>query len=95
MQKVSKFWKEGFEKWRIDAVGPLPITRKVKSYILTVVDYLSRWAKATPVRRITSKDVSKFVYEEICCKFGVPLELLSLMKDQVSGLICWITFVRK
>ena len=53
-----------FEKWG-------------KCYILTAVDYLSRWAEASAVRQVTAKDVAKFVYEDICCKFGVPLELLS------------------
>ena len=71
-----------FEKWGIDAVGPLPITSRGKSYILTAVDYLSRWAEARAVKQITAKDVAKFVYEDICCKFGVPLELLS---DQGPG----------
>ncbi|MCO5548625.1 hypothetical protein L7F22_002085 [Adiantum nelumboides] len=54
-----------FEKWGIDAVGPLPITSRGKNYILTAVDYLSRWAEAKAVRQITAKDVAKFVYEEI------------------------------
>ncbi|MCO5579123.1 hypothetical protein L7F22_032975 [Adiantum nelumboides] len=66
-----------FEKWGIDAIGPLPITSRGKSYILTALDYLSRWAKAIAVKQITAKDVAKIVYDEICCKFGVPLELLS------------------
>ena len=57
-------------------MGPLPITSRGKSYILIAVDYLSRWAEAKAVRQITAKDVAKFVYEDICCKFGVPLELL-------------------
>ena len=71
-----------FEKWGIDAVGPLPITSRGKSYIITVVDYLSRWVEARAVKHITAHDVAKFVYEDICCKFGVPLELLS---DQGPG----------
>ncbi|MCO5578412.1 hypothetical protein L7F22_032254 [Adiantum nelumboides] len=66
-----------FEKWGIDAIGPLPITSRGKSYILIAVDHLSRWAEAIAVKQITAKDVAKFVYDEICCKFGVPLELLS------------------
>ncbi|MCO5607106.1 hypothetical protein L7F22_061298 [Adiantum nelumboides] len=66
-----------FEKWGIDEIGPLPMTARGKCYILTAVDYLSRWAEAKPVKQITSKDVAKFVYEDICCKFGMPLELLS------------------
>ncbi|MCO5598190.1 hypothetical protein L7F22_052282 [Adiantum nelumboides] len=71
-----------FEKWRIDAIGPLLITSRGKSYILIAVDYLSTWAEAIAVKTITAKDVVKFVYNEICCKFGVPLELLS---DKVPG----------
>ncbi|MCO5556648.1 hypothetical protein L7F22_010199 [Adiantum nelumboides] len=66
-----------FEKWGIDAIGPLPITARGKCYILTAVDYLSRWVEAKSVKQIISKDVAKFVYEDICCKFGMPLELLS------------------
>ncbi|RYA46319.1 hypothetical protein DD606_24495 [Enterobacter cloacae complex sp. GF14B] len=66
-----------FEKWGIDAICVLPITSRGKIYILTSVDYLSRWAEAIAVKQITAKDVAKFVYDEICCKFGVPLELLS------------------
>ncbi|MCO5599950.1 hypothetical protein L7F22_054057 [Adiantum nelumboides] len=40
------------------------------------VDYMTRWAEATTSVRITAKEVAKFVYESICCKFGVPLEIL-------------------
>ena len=71
-----------FEKWGIDAVGPLPITSRGKSYTLTAVDYLSRWAEAKVVRQIIAKDVAKSMYEDICCKFGVSLEILS---DQGPG----------
>ena len=66
-----------FEKWGIDTIGPLPMTIRGKCYILTAVDYLLRWAKACVVKKIDAKDVARFVYEDICCKFGVPLELLS------------------
>ncbi|MCO5555449.1 hypothetical protein L7F22_008994 [Adiantum nelumboides] len=66
-----------FEKWGLDAIGPLPMTGKRNAYILIAVDYLSRWAEAKAVKQITSKEMGKFVYEHICCKFSVPLELLS------------------
>ena len=58
-------------------MGPLPITSRGKSYILTAKDYLFRWAKTKEIRQITAKEVTKFVYENICCKFGMPLQLLS------------------
>lgn len=66
-----------FEKWGLDAIGPLPVTARGKCYIITAVDYLSRWAEAKAVRQVMAKDVAKFIHEEVCCRFGVPLELLS------------------
>lgn len=30
-----------------------------------------------PSSRITAKEVSKFIFEFICCRFGVPLEIIS------------------
>ena len=45
-----------FEKWGIDAVGPLPTaTQRGKCYILTAVDYLSRWAEAKAVKQRSCK----------------------------------------
>ncbi|MCO5561833.1 hypothetical protein L7F22_015457 [Adiantum nelumboides] len=66
-----------FEKWGIDAIGPLPRTNSGKLYIIMGMDYMTRWAEATTSARITAKEIAKFVYESICCKFGVPLEILS------------------
>ena len=65
-----------FEKWVIDGIGPLSVTNRGKCYILTAVYNLSCWTEASAVCKVTTKDVAKFVYEDICCKFGVPLELL-------------------
>ncbi|MCO5560961.1 hypothetical protein L7F22_014581 [Adiantum nelumboides] len=66
-----------FEKWGIDAIGSLPCTSTAKQYILTATDYMTRWAKAASVARITATDVSKFVLNYICSRFGTPLEILS------------------
>ncbi|MCO5560510.1 hypothetical protein L7F22_014125 [Adiantum nelumboides] len=66
-----------FEKWGIDAIGPLPRTSTDKQYILTATDYMARWVEAASVARITAADVSKFVLDYICSRFGTPLEILS------------------
>ncbi|MCO5553797.1 hypothetical protein L7F22_007323 [Adiantum nelumboides] len=66
-----------FEKWRIDAIGPLPRATSGKLYIIMGVDYMTRWAEATTTSRITAVEVAKFIFEHICCRFGVPLEILS------------------
>ncbi|MCO5554174.1 hypothetical protein L7F22_007700 [Adiantum nelumboides] len=66
-----------FEKWGIDAIGPLPRTSTGKQYILTATYYMTRWAEAASVARIIAADVSKFVLDYIRSRFGTPLEILS------------------
>ncbi|MCO5608680.1 hypothetical protein L7F22_062894 [Adiantum nelumboides] len=58
-------------------IKPLPRTSSRKQYILTATDYMTRWAKAACVARITAANVSKFVLDYICSRFGTPLEILS------------------
>ncbi|MCO5602294.1 hypothetical protein L7F22_056423 [Adiantum nelumboides] len=66
-----------FEKWGIDAMGPLPRTANGKLYILVAIDYMTRWVEAQSVAKVNEKIVSKFVYTQICCRFGTPLEIVS------------------
>ena len=64
-------------QWSIDAIGLLPRIATNKEYIIVGVDYMTRWEVATPTNRITTKDVAKFVFNNICCRFGTPLEIIS------------------
>ncbi|MCO5598377.1 hypothetical protein L7F22_052472 [Adiantum nelumboides] len=66
-----------FEKWGIDAMGPLPRTANGKLYILVAIDYMTRWVEAQSIAKVNEKTVSKFVYTQICCRFGTPLEIVS------------------
>ncbi|MCO5561636.1 hypothetical protein L7F22_015257 [Adiantum nelumboides] len=66
-----------FEKWGIDAMGPLPRTKNGKLYIFVAIDYMTRWVEAQSVTRVNEKTVSRFVYTHICCRFGTPLEIVS------------------
>ena len=38
---------------------------------------MTRWAEAVAIRRITIEVVAKFVFDNICCRFGTPLEIVS------------------
>ncbi|MCO5549903.1 hypothetical protein L7F22_003378 [Adiantum nelumboides] len=66
-----------FEKWGIDAMGPLPRTTNGKLFILVAEDYMTRSVEVQSIARVNEKTVSKFVYTHICCRFGTPLEIVS------------------
>ncbi len=66
-----------FERWGIDIVRPLPQTEDGYRYIVVAIDYFFRWPEARPLTHANARQVAKFIYEEIICRFGVPKVLQS------------------
>jgi len=60
----------------VDFIGLFPISHGF-SYILLVVDYVSRWVEAKATITNDSKVVVDFVRSNIFCKFGVPRAIIS------------------
>ena len=66
-----------FERWGINIVGPLPQTEDGYRYIVIAIDYFSRWSEARPLIYANARQVAKFIYEEIICRFGASRVLQS------------------
>ncbi|RDX85794.1 putative protein K02A2.6, partial [Mucuna pruriens] len=73
---------EVFNVWGIDFMGPFTISEG-NSYILLVIDYVSRWVEVKVTRTNNAKAVVTFLKSNIFCRFGVPKALIS---DQESHL---------
>jgi len=56
-----------FEKWIIDFVGPIqPQGNKTGvRYIITAIEYLTRWAEAQPVKDCIGATAAKFLFEYV------------------------------
>ena len=50
----------------IDMIGLLPLTKKGNKYIVTLVDYFSKWPEAAPLPDKTAAGVALFLYELFC-----------------------------
>ncbi len=61
-----------FERWGIDIVRPLPQTKDGYRYIVIAIDYFLRWPEAWPLTHANARQVAKFIYEEIICRFSTP-----------------------
>ena len=46
----------------MDLIGPMPETPRGNKYIITLTDYLSKWAEAAPLPDKTAAGVAKFIY---------------------------------
>jgi len=61
-----------FAQWGMDIVGPFPIGRAQKKFILVAVDYFTKWVEAEALANITARQVHSFVWRNIICRFGLP-----------------------
>ena len=68
-----------FETSTIDFIVPFPKEGKKTGarYIITTVEYVTKWAESEPVPSCTKEVVAKFIYENIITRFGCPLTLIS------------------
>ena len=67
------------QKWGLDFVGPfIPVAARTgNKYILVTTDYCTKWVEAKALRDNTMASMTKFLYEQIWCRFGCPIELIS------------------
>ena len=69
-----------YEPWNtvgIDLTGPLPKTRRGHLYILVVIDYFTKWVELFPLSDTKAKTISQIFLDEVICRFGFPVRIIS------------------
>jgi len=68
-----------FENWAIDFVGPIsPLGKTIGAhYLITVIEYLTRWVEAKPTKDCTGATIIKFLFEYVLTMFGCSKVLIS------------------
>ncbi|RVW62879.1 Gag-Pol polyprotein [Vitis vinifera] len=66
-----------FAQWGMDVVGPLRTAPAQKKFLLVATDYFSKWVEAEAYASIKDKDVTKFVWKNIICRFGIPQTIIA------------------
>ena len=56
----------------MDIVGPLATNATQKKLLLVAIDYFSKWVEAETYGSIKDKDITKFVWKNILCRFRIP-----------------------
>ena len=77
-----------FQRIAVDIIGPIhPATERGNIFILTIVDYATRYPEAVPLRTIETTSVAEALVS-VFSRVGVPREILSDQGTQfMSGLM--------
>jgi hypothetical protein len=67
-----------FSKWGLDFIGPInPLSFAGHIFILTSIDYFTKWTKVVPLRYSHDENVISFLKTNIFSRFGIPLEIIT------------------
>uniref|UniRef100_A0A8K9X261 THAP-type domain-containing protein n=1 Tax=Oncorhynchus mykiss TaxID=8022 RepID=A0A8K9X261_ONCMY len=89
------------EKWdwlTMDVKGPFPETKSRHKFVLTVMDYYSKWMEAYPMKTNNSKEIAKII-SDLISRFGFPVGILSCLTrahilEVRDKLTCQLIFYR-
>jgi len=74
-----------FERIHTDLTGPHPKSRRGSQYILTCIDPFTKWAEAFPIPNKEAATVARVLVEQVFCRMGVPVALVSDRGKEVDG----------
>nr|GEV25135.1 reverse transcriptase domain-containing protein [Tanacetum cinerariifolium] len=77
-EKTKKYKEKG-----IDIIGPLPEAPGKIKYLIVAVDYFTKWIEAKAVTSIIGKQVKKFAFDNIICRFGIPATIITNNETQL------------
>ena len=71
---ISSMWP--FAQWGIDIVGALPTAPTQKKLLLVATDYFSKWIEVDAFASIKDGDVTRFIWKNIVCQFGITRSIV-------------------
>ncbi|KAH9244449.1 hypothetical protein BASA81_018141 [Batrachochytrium salamandrivorans] len=87
-----------FERWGIDFYGPMAETKSGNKYLITCIDYATRWVLAKPMHAMLGHGLTTLVHrkrdrwDEYLPQ--VLLALFGLERHSVTGIFPVLSFVR-
>jgi len=61
-----------FAKWGVDIVGPMPVRKGNRKFLVVAVDYFIKWPEAKALAAITTMNIKNLLWRSIVCRFGIP-----------------------
>ena len=70
--------RELFERWGLDFIKHLKASKTKRCrYIVVATEYLTKWVEAHALLDNSAVSTTRFIYEQIITRYGIPLQLTS------------------
>lgn len=66
-----------FERWGIDFLQNLPLTKLGNRHVITCIDYCTRWVVAKATSTMSADQVVQFLYSSIFMQYRIRFEIVS------------------
>ena len=66
-----------FAQWVMDIVRPLSVVVDQKKFLFVATNYFTKWVEVEAYTSIKDKDVSKFLWKNIVCRFKIPQTIIA------------------
>jgi hypothetical protein len=67
-----------FSKWGLEFIVPInPSSSAGQVFILTTIDYFTKWVEVVPLKHSQDEQVISFLENNIFSKFVLPLEIIT------------------
>ncbi len=74
-----------FDRVAFDEIGPLPITANGNRFILTMIDYFSKWAEAYSLPNHKAETVADCIVKRWIAHHGIPVRIHSDNAPEFRG----------
>ena len=68
-----------FAQWRLDILGPFPLARAQKKFLIVACEYFTKWVEAEAIAAITQKSVENFYGKTLSAGLAFLIESSSTM----------------
>ena len=58
-------------------MGPLPPGKKKVKFLVTAINYFTKWVEVKPLAVILEAKIQHFVWKNLVCQFGIPQVIIS------------------
>ncbi|KAL6321326.1 hypothetical protein AAG906_016360 [Vitis piasezkii] len=89
------YWPTMKKMRQLMSKRPLPAAAAQKKFLLVATDYFSKWVEAEAYASIKDKDLTKFVWKNIICRFGIPQTIIADNGPQFDNITFRISATNK